>query len=94
MDYTEKCTELMMHLGTNFSQGDMAELIAAFADGIARTIALMHDHDLMHEQLSSLCEAMHKAACEYHAAMHGDGDHDIDAETFLREVFHKDKFDA
>jgi len=92
----------MIHMGCNFSSDQFAEMIEAMAVAIARTMALIEDHDQMHEALEKLCEAMQKDACHHHAFLHkvkeekakADGVRFINAEDFLRDIFKPEKFNG
>jgi hypothetical protein len=91
MDYNKQCLEMMLDLGQNFSVDRMSDLIKAFAVGIVRTMALIDDHEHMHNEIDALCDAMHKDACITHTEFRETGKlpgrKALDAEQFLRDHF-------
>lgn len=91
MNYEEQVLTLMKHLGDNYTPQGLAALTQALATGLARTVALIPDHDQMHLALVKIADAMHITACAEHLALHPE-QAPLTAEDFLRDVFKPEKF--
>lgn len=100
MDFKEQTTAMLMHLGNDYTDERHRELISALCMALAKTFALISDHDKMHDLVQRMCEAIELQACEEHQSLHEDQDIEENTitvnsqtmtyEAFLRDVFHPD----
>lgn len=92
MDYEQKVTEMMRHLGENFTPQNFSALVNALTNAAARTVALIPDHDTMHAAVDRIAQAMHATACQEHTALQPHRQQAVTPENFLRDHFKPEKF--
>lgn len=95
MDFKEQAMSMLIDLGQNYTDERHRELIHSLGLALAKTFALISNHDEMHSMLEKLCEAIQLQACEEHQLLHPDqedadeeeGEQAVSYETFLRDIF-------
>ncbi len=106
MNYKAQVRDMLNHLATNpdSMQTNLVEMLSALGDGIAKTMALIDDHEEMHRVLETYLAAVSAACCFNHADFAKERGADlkdeceeesveqsIDYESFLRDVFQPTK---
>lgn len=106
MKYQDHVRQMLEHLVQNNDAKNVEDCINALCHAIVGVVAhSIPDHDAMHETLAHLHEQMQKQACELHDTVwqkesHKDEQEEekqpqpMDAETFLRDHFNPEHFNA
>lgn len=101
MDYKQATLLILKDLGDNYTPERFTAAVHALSMGLAKVMALIDDHQQMHNSLDVLLDAIAAQACAEHeithnikAPEHEPENNTMTYEEFLRDVFHPEKFNG
>mgnify|MGYP000550019122 CR=1 FL=1 len=104
MNYQEHVGQMLKHLVDHNTKENVEACVNPLCHALVGVLAhSIPDHDDMHKTMAVLHEQMQSGACDLHSEVFGSKDEPVeedkpaepvpvDAETFLRDHFHPERF--